>query len=280
MPWPTRSGVGHLFFTMRRLLPQRPLPTPGLWPTCGLALILAGLLTPWAGRSLLWHFEQNPILRGQLLAEELGCFNCHRPHAGREIPNPGSRWGTVPRFQGGNAFMYAPTADDIAEFIRWGAPRAWLDDPVIQKRLAAQLVRMPAYDDRLDARELADLTAFVAATEGVALQGGDAAAPGRELARQHGCWSCHGVEGAGGQPNPGSLGGFIPGFLGRNFTDLVADEQEFREWVKTGTLTRLGNNPLIRFFWQRQEIQMPAYADELSDAQITELWRWVQAMRG
>ena len=29
-----------------------------------------------------------------------------------------------------------------------------------------------------------------------------------------GCTACHGIEGSGGTANPGSVGGFVPGFLG------------------------------------------------------------------
>ena len=78
---------------------------------------------PAAWRALLWRWELNPVLRGRLLAEELGCEGCHRPYAAVEIPNPASRWGTVPRFGAGNAFMYAPDREAIEEFIRYGAPR-------------------------------------------------------------------------------------------------------------------------------------------------------------
>ena len=221
------------------------------------------------------------MLRGRLLAEQAGCMNCHRPFAGDEIPNPGSRWGTVPAFQSGNTFMYDSTERQvIEEYVRYGAPRDWLDDPAIAERLASQHLRMPAYEDRLSEGEIRDVVAYASAVEGVGLPGGEAVDAGRALARRHGCLSCHGVEGSGGLPNPGSLGGFIPGFRGRNFPDLVRDEDEFREWVVEGTLERLGSNALVGYFWRRQEIAMPAYRGELSDEEIGELWAWVQALRG
>ncbi len=245
----------------------------------GIVLLAAAVAAaPWLLRSLLWHWELNPVLRGQILASELGCWACHRPHAGVEIPNPGSRWGTVPRFGAGNAFMYAPDRESIAEFIRYGAPREWLDDDEIRARLEQQHLRMPAYG-HLGDDEVADLVAYVSAVEGVDRAGGDEAKAGRELARRHGCLSCHGLEGAGGAPNPGSLGGFIPGFLGRNFDDMVVDEEEFRQWVLDGTSSRLASNPLIRFFWDRQQIAMPAYRGQLTDEEVGELWRWVTAVR-
>jgi len=241
-------------------------------------LAAAAAAAPWLLRSLLWRWELNPVLRGRLLAAELGCRSCHFPHAGVEIPNPGSRWGTVPRFGSGNAFMYASDRKTIEEFIRFGAPRDWLDDDEVRDRLESQHLRMPAYGQLSD-RRIADLVAYAGAVEGVGRAGGDEAAAGRELAGRHGCLSCHGVEGSGGLPNPGSLGGFIPGFAGRNFDDLVADEDEFREWVLDGTSSRLAANPLIRTFWRRQQISMPSYREELDDAEVEALWRWVTAVR-
>ena len=185
---------------------------------------LGGVLAPRIVRSVLWSWEQNPILRGRILAEAQGCLDCHRPYANTEIPNPGSRWGTVPRFGAGNALMYVEGLEELEETIRYGAPLAWLADPEVAQRIASQPVRMPAYGDRLDDAQIADLVVWTALVEGVASPGGEVSTTGRAVARKHGCLACHGEEGSGGLPNPGSLGGFVPGFLGRNFVDLVADE--------------------------------------------------------
>lgn len=241
-----------------------------------LLLALAALpLTRWA----LARRELTPILRGRLLAAEQGCVTCHWPWAQREIPNPGSRWGTVPLLAHGNARMYAADRAEIEQFIRHGSPSAWLDDPTIAARLDSQLLRMPAYDEQLSDPEIADLVAFVAAVERVELPGGETAAEGRQLAWKHGCLVCHGVEGSGGLANPGSLGGFVPGFLGANFNEMVRDEEEFREWVVEGTISRLEANLLVRFFLRRQRISMPAYGELLSDEEIGQLWQWVEEMR-
>ncbi len=245
-----------------------------------LAILLALLIVALpAGRWFLWRWELNPVLRGRQLAESYGCVSCHVPYRGVEIPNPGSRWGSVPRFQSGNFMMYGEARQDIEEFIRFGAPRAWLDDPAVVERLRNQSVRMPAFDDVLSDSEISDLVAYASAMEGVDLVGGDAVAAGRNLARQQGCLSCHGVEGSGGLPNPGSLGGFIPGFVGVNFADMVLDEAEFREWVFDGTSSRLAKNPVVRHFWQRQAMSMPSYRDTLDERQVAEIWNWIQALR-
>ncbi len=240
---------------------------------------MAALAALPAVRWVLWHWELTPALRGRLLAESQGCMVCHRPYRSVEIPNPGSRWGSVPRFEAGNVMMYAETRAEVEEFIRFGVPQSWLDDFEVIERLGQQRLRMPAYGSTLTAGEIADLVAFACAVEGLGPAGGEAVAVGRELAGKHGCLSCHGVDGAGGLPNPGSLGGFIPGFTGRNFAHLVHDEEEFREWLLDGTSSRLAANPVVRFFWRRQKLSMPAYRDDLDDRQVAEIWRWVQALR-
>ena len=243
------------------------------------ALLLAVAALPLT-RWLLARRESNPILRGRLLAESAGCVTCHRPWSQREIPNPSSRWGSVPRLAHGNARMYAADRAEIEQFIRHGAPRAWLDDPAVAARLDRQQIRMPAYEGRLSAAAIADLVAFTSAVERVELPGSEIAAQGREAAWKHGCPVCHGVEGSGGLANPGSLGGFVPGFLGGNFADMVRDEAEFRQWVVEGRSRRLERNPLLRFFLRRQRIAMPAYGDQVSDEEIGWLWTWVSELRG
>ena len=242
------------------------------------ALLVVGVLTLPAVRWLLSSWESNSVLRGRLVAERSGCFNCHLGISRDEIPNPGSRWGSVPRFAAGNAMMYVDGRAEIEEFIRFGAPRAWMSDATVRERLASQHLRMPAYEDRLSESEIRDLVSYVAAIEKPALPG-DGPDLGRELAKRHGCTACHGVAGSGGLPNPGSLGGFIPGFVGRNFGDLVESEAEFREWVLDGESSRLAANPVLRYFWRSQKISMPAYRERLAPEEIDSLWQWVLSLR-
>lgn len=258
------------------------VPARGKGRLVGLSLLLLGLmaLSPWIVRWALWQRESNALLRGAELAEANACLGCHLPPRNREIPNPGSQWGSVPRFGGGSASLYVTSRAEIEEFIRYGALREWLEDASISATLESQLLRMPAYEEHLDEGEIDDVVAWVGAVEGIELPGDEAARLGRNLAWKHGCVACHGVEGAGGVDNPGSLGGFVPGFAGDNFVDLVRDEAEFREWVRTGRLERLGSWRIIRWFWARQRLGMPAYEDVLTDEEIGQLWAWVEAVRG
>ncbi len=242
-----------------------------------LLLAIAALpLTRWALR----RRELNPILNGRLLAGERGCATCHWPWSQSEIPNPGSRWGSVPLLAHGNARMYAADRAEIEQFIRHGAPSAWRDNPAAAARLESQRLRMPAYETTLSDAQVDDLVAFVGAVERVELPGSETAAAGRQLATKHGCLVCHGVEGSGGLANPGSLGGFVPGFLGGNFSDMVRGKAEFREWIVDGRSRRLAANPVVRFFLERQRISMPAYGEALSDEEIGQVWTWIKEMRG
>ena len=249
------------------------------WPWFLIAFfVLLGVIAPFGLRGLMWRWEQNPILRGRQVALEAGCPTCHFPYRGEEIPNPGSRWKVVPRFEAGNAMMYVKSKREIEEFIRFGAPKTWLEDEQVRGRLADQHIRMPSYEEHLSEAQIEVLTLWVSVVEGIDVAGDEAATKGRQLARKLGCISCHGLEGAGGLPNPRSLGGFIPGFLGDNFLDLVEDRAEFNEWVETGSLARLERNPFARLAWSRQALSMPAY-DDLSEDELGDLWAWIQAAR-
>jgi len=249
-----------------------------------LAVLAIGGLGPVLLRGLLAHWEDNSILRGREVAEAEGCFGCHLPPTSAEIPNPGSRWGTVPRFRGGNALMYGETRAEVEETIRFGTPKpgavvaAESEEGDNAPAEEPQRILMPAYGEHLSDAALWDLLDYVTAEEGVELPGGADVQAGRELARKQGCTSCHGVEGAGGLANPGSLGGFVPGFLGRNFEHLVHDRDEFEEWVRGGSLERLAKNPLLAYLWRSQRLSMPAY-DTLTDQEIDQLWTWVQTTR-
>jgi len=84
----------------------------------------------------------------------------------------------------------------------------------------------------------------------------------------NGCFNCHGGMGIGGLPNPGSLKGYIPGFGGADFDELVRDDDELRSWIRTGGIPRLRNDVLASHFIERQHIRMPAFTDRLAPADL------------
>ena len=82
--------------------------------------------------------------------------------------------------------------------------------------------------------------------------------------------------GIGGMPNPGSLKGYIPGFVGEDYRELVRNDDELRGWIAEGGIPRLRDDQLASYFLKRQRIQMPAFKDHLKPEQIDALIAYVR----
>lgn len=249
-----------------------------------LTLVLIGLLM---AQNLWWLYprlealvlqaQEDPAARGRVLAGQLGCFGCHGPDGVGGTPNPGSRWETVPGFGEQTLMMYAHTDDEVRQYIVDGAPAARREDESYREAMQAQALQMPAYRDFVSASELDDLVAYVRAASGMFTPPeGSAASRGAQLARDYGCAQCHGEMGVGGRPNPGSLKGYIPGFFGHDFADLVRDDAELHDWIAKGTIPRLQQTTLARYFLERQRLQMPGFERFLSPEQIADLAAYVR----
>src|SRR5207245_6121649 len=130
--------------------------------------------------------------------------------------------------------------------------------------------------------EVDDLVAYFVVVSQTAPVDDPRAARGRNLVRQNRCESCHGIGGGGGVPNPGSLKGEVPGWLGEDYTELVRDDGELRQWILQGGIERFARDRLASFFLTRQRLQMPAYraalAPEDADA-IGAYIRWLRVKR-
>lgn len=216
----------------------------------------------------------NPIWHGMREAQEHGCYNCHSAPNNRELLNPGSTADTVPSFAGGNLMMYVDRPAEIEEWIRDGVSRARRDDPKHQAALKTQAIRMPAFGAILDGDDVQALRDYLLAVDDYYSPADETAKHGEEIARQQ-CMSCHNVGGAGGLANPGSPFGYVPAFFGPDFHDLVKNEAELREWVKTGSSRRVAKLPLAGWFWKRQKIAMPAFADHLSEEDLAGLVAYI-----
>jgi mono/diheme cytochrome c family protein len=227
-------------------------------------------------RNLILPPRDNPAQRGRILAAENGCFNCHGPDGTGGVPNAGSKTGEVPSFHEGTIMMYAHDDQDLREYILDGAPAAKLARPEYRAEQAAQALAMPAYRDVLTQGEVEDLVAYLRATSGLIEPLDDPAAKGVEIALDNGCFDCHGEMGVGGLPNPGSLKGYIPGFGGEDYEELVRNDAELRGWIADGGIPRLRDDPLASFFLARQRIQMPAFKDHLKPEEIDALIAYVR----
>jgi mono/diheme cytochrome c family protein len=224
--------------------------------------------------------EANPIARGRALAEALGCFSCHGPEGTGGVPNPGASGGKVPAWDGGTAMMYVESPSEIREYIADGLPARKRADRSYREKIGKAKIQMPSYGDILSPRELDDLAAYVAAVAGL---GGppekSLAAKGREEAREHGCFSCHGVDGAGLLPNPGSFKGYIPGWRGPDFEDLVRDERELRQWILEGGLERLTESALARRYIEGQKTKMPAFRGAIEEHDLEAIVAYIEWLR-
>jgi len=241
-------------------------------------LAVAGLLVfgyPHA-RNLLLQVEVTPAERGYYVALEAGCFSCHGPNGIGGVNNPGNEDGDVPGFAEGMPMMWASSEQEIRDYILDGAPQRKLDDPKYRDEIAGWLLVMPAYRDYLSGRDVDDLVAYIGAVSGLIMPPDDATALGQELAYELGCFDCHGPMGAGGVKNPGSLKGYIPGWWGHDYRDLVRDDAELRAWIVAGRIQRLDDHPIAPYFTEGQRIKMPAYRDLVDEEQLAALMAYVK----
>lgn len=216
--------------------------------------------------------------RGERLVAELGCESCHRP-SGLELANPGSRDGRVPALRRGSEGRHPEAWEEIEEWIRDGHPAALRNEPDRWRRHRERLLHMPAFGDRLRDEELDTLVAWVLVVGGHVRPPEGPARSGEEIARRS-CLPCHGF---GGRSNPGGLTGYVPALWGPDFRDLVRDEAELKEWIRTGSSTRVAVIPGVLRWWRRQKIRMPAFGGFLSEAEIDELvayQRWLEETEG
>lgn len=246
--------------------------------------VIAALETGWLlyplVRRVVLSIEETPAARGHRLAVDLGCFTCHGPDGGGGTKNPGTQEGEVPAFTEQTQMMYVKTTDDLREYILDGAPKRRREDPDYVQRMEGAALRMPAYRPLVSSRQVEDLVAYLRAASGQLLPEGDAGATrGAELAGEYHCARCHGEMGSGGVSNPGSFKGYIPGFWGDDYSDLVRSDDELHEWIDDGAIPRITEHPIGGWFFRRQAVKMPAYGKFLSPEDVAALEAYVKWIR-
>jgi mono/diheme cytochrome c family protein len=240
-----------------------------------LAIETAWLVYPWLRHQVI-RYEESSAARGRRIAADLGCFNCHGAGGKGGVPNLGSRWDTVPSFHEGTPMMFAKTDEEIREYILDGAPAAKRGRESYKKEMAGQAILMPAYRGWVSDADVDAMVQYVRAASELLQPEDEKILAGGEIVREKGCFHCHGEMGSGGLPNPGSLKGYIPGFLGEDFIELVRDERELIGWITDGGVPRLREDPIASFFLERQRIQMPAFGRFLSAAEIEAVAAYVR----
>ena len=94
-----------------------------------------------------------------------------------------------------------------------------------------------------------------------------------------GCFGCHGPGGRGGLSNPRSFKGYIPPWDGKDFREVVANDDELRSWILDGKIKRFESNPLAKYFTDHQIIRMPAYRKVLKDGELESLLAYLKWLR-
>jgi mono/diheme cytochrome c family protein len=223
--------------------------------------------------------------------------------------------GEIPAWDGGTAMMYVKNEDEIREWILDGRPwrlvlrdsleararrgsvvesvdenvprqpeRSAFPEPGRVELRPRQLervtppIRMPAYRGMVDEDQLEDLVAYYKV---VAVYADDAepmpadARAGYAVARDLGCFGCHGPGGLLGVKNPRSFKGYVPPWRGADFRELVRNKDELRTWILDGTVERIAENRIGRWFLTRQVVKMPAYRGVVADSSLSELIAYV-----
>ncbi|MDQ8186635.1 c-type cytochrome [Pelagicoccus sp. SDUM812002] len=222
--------------------------------------------------------EITDSIRGKELAQRMGCFACHGPEGFRGVPDPVSPGGRMPGWDEGMAPLYVDTEEEIEEWILNGHLTS---EEGRQEELGAEnLAPMPAYRDLIGEKELEDLKAYFIAVAEYYPSMPDEAYEGSLVAKRFGCFGCHGPSGMGGIQNPGSFTGIVPSWKGEHFAELVENDSELQEWILDGKVQRIMDHPIGRYFMERQIIQMPAYRNELSEADLQKLLAYIKWLRG
>ncbi len=173
----------------------------------------------------------------------------------------------------------AADPDDLREYVLDGAPKRRREDPDYVARMEKAGLRMPAYRPFVTAAQVEDLVAYLRATSGQIIPEEDLARKGADLAIELDCFSCHGPLGAGGVPNPGSFKGYIPGFWGADFDELVENDEELHQWIADGKIPRIAEHPVGKVFFNRQAAKMPAYGAFVKPGEVEALAAYVKWIR-
>ena len=248
--------------------------------------LLGGIVVLELAVAVIWLAQRQvrapnigSVERGHRIAVKNGCFACHGSGGNGGIFNPGADIDEVPAWSGRTLMMYAKTEIEIREWILDGAPKRLLESKEYLEEKEKATIHMPAYKNRLTDIELNDLIAYVKAVSWFSDPPSELIVRGRDIAFEKGCFGCHGPSGQGRISNPGSFKGYVPGWDGADFQELVENDSELDEWILDGVSKRFKTNPGAQFFLKKQVIKMPAYRDRLTVDELAALKayiHWIQ----
>jgi mono/diheme cytochrome c family protein len=240
-------------------------------------IFIAVAIVAYFGAQALTTPFATPYARGKELVVEMGCISCHSPGTSDLTPNPSSS-PKVPHGQIPSLVASALPAEDFQEWVLEGSKLNLAESQRWLEQKDARAIGMPAYKEFLGPQEVSDIRAW-ALIEGRETPSKLAVdqttwTQAEALAKEMGCFVCHGPLGQGGVSNPGSFTTKIPGLTGEDFEHLTAgaDREAIREWIRDGVSERfLEGDPLAflgEMFMSRQRTQMPAFGELMSEAQI------------
>lgn len=235
--------------------------------TC--ALICLILFNRWKAEGV------SAVQRGYQVAEQQGCFTCHGYGGTAGVPNPGSQSGAVPAWNGGTYMMFVSKGSEIREWILNGLPKRLEQDAEYMAARNNSLLMMPSYKGKISSTDLKDLIAYFKATAWADKPADENTAAGREEASEYGCFNCHGPSGRGTRSNPGSLKGYIPGWDGADFRELVKNDDELQQWIMNGISDRFKKTPPAMVFLRRAPVKMPAYKEVLKAADYEKIKAYI-----
>ncbi len=244
VPRPTKSQRVKATRSSRPARSHRNRLIPWLFISTVIVLLMA-----LPGYRWVWRREgSNAIRTGLELIGRQGCVACHRTPAGS------LRW----RADGAMPGSMESVRDAIAD----GRPA----------ETGLDVGMMPAYGRRLTARSRNDLALAVGALTGlIGVPRDPELAAGRDIARQMGCFRCHGSLGSGGIANPGSLVGTVPGWFRKDAMATLASPGAFVALLDAGA-----RPPRIPLPWMSgPALTMPAFGARLDSTEMELLRRYL-----
>jgi len=98
---------------------------------------------------------------GRAVAEKLGCFGCHGPEGRGLHGNPGSLKGYTPAWDGDDYADLVRSPEELRQWVRNGITDRFRQNPAARRFVEGEVVRMPAYGDKVSDADLAALQAYI-----------------------------------------------------------------------------------------------------------------------
>lgn len=105
-------------------------------------------------------------------------------------------------------------------------------------------------------------------------------ARGQRVARESGCFACHGPGGRGGVPNLGSEDRTVPAFNEGTPMMFVHNDDDIRAYILDGAPAAKREQPSYRRALAERALVMPAYRGWITDKDLDALVAYVRAVSG